>query len=290
MSDTSSAAAVGVRTVELTVGGMSCASCAARVEKRLNRLDGVSASVNYATEKASVQAPPRVTVAELIGQVERAGYRARLVQPESAAEHGGDADRVRYLWHRLVVALLLGTPLGDLSITQALVPSLRFPGWQWVLLAMTVPVVTWCAWPFHRKALTGLRHGTSSMDTLVSLGIIAASCWSLYTIFGNSGSSGSADGVWGLIFSPGGSVYLEVAAGVTAFVLAGRLFEAKAKHTAGEALRALADSGAKDVAVLRDDGRQERIPIAALSVGDRFVVRPGETIATDGEVEQGACA
>ncbi|MGH3591434.1 MAG: heavy metal translocating P-type ATPase [Pseudonocardiaceae bacterium] len=290
VSDTSSAAAVGVRTVELTVGGMSCASCAARVEKRLNRLDGVSASVNYATEKASVQASPRVTVAELIGQVERAGYRARLVEPESAAEHGGDAARVRYLWHRLVVALLLGTPLGDLSITQALVPSLRFPGWQWVLLAMTVPVVTWCAWPFHRKALTGLRHGTSSMDTLVSLGIIAASCWSLYTIFGNSGSSGSTDGVWGLIFSPGGSVYLEVAAGVTAFVLAGRLFEAKAKHTAGEALRALADSGAKDVAVLRDDGRQERIPIAALSVGDRFVVRPGETIATDGEVEQGACA
>lgn len=288
VSDTSSAATAGVRPVELAVGGMSCASCAARVERKLNRLDGVTASVNYATEKASVRAAARVSVEELIGQVERAGYRARLVEAESG-ESGGDADRVRYLWHRLVVALLLGTPLGDLSITQALVPSLRFSGWQWVLLAMTVPVVTWCAWPFHRKALMGLRYGTSSMDTLVSLGVIAASCWSLYTIFGNSGS-GERTGVWGLIFSPGGSVYLEVAAGVTAFVLAGRLFEAKAKHSAGGALRALADVGAKDVAVLRGDGREERIPVAALSVADRFVVRPGETIATDGEVEQGACA
>ncbi|MGH3438914.1 MAG: heavy metal translocating P-type ATPase, partial [Sciscionella sp.] len=209
-------------------------------------------------------------------------------EPNPADEPG--SDRVRYLWRRLVVALLLGTPLGDLSITLALVPSLRFTGWQWVLLAMTIPVVTWSAWPFHHKAFTAARHGTSSMDTLVSLGVIASTCWSLYTIFGNNGAGEPTDGVWGLIFAPGGSVYLDVAAGVTTFVLAGRLFEAKAKRSAGGALRALAALGARDVAVLREDEREHRIPIDQLRVDDRFVVRPGETIATDGEVLAGACA
>ncbi|HET6502702.1 MAG TPA: copper-translocating P-type ATPase, partial [Amycolatopsis sp.] len=202
---------------------------------------------------------------------------------------GAGEDRVGYLLRRLVVALLAGVPLADLSITLALVPSLRFPGWAWVLMALTVPVVTWCAWPFHRKALSAARHGATSMDTLVSLGIIAATCWSLYTIFAFGGAAEPTDGAWGLILRPGGSVYLDVAAGVTIFLLAGRLFEAKAKRSAGDALRALAALGAKDVAVVDGEGRERRVPVAALRVGDRFVVRPGETVATDGEVVSGAC-
>jgi heavy metal translocating P-type ATPase len=188
------------------------------------------------------------------------------------------------------VALLLGTPMGDLSITLALVPSLRFPAWQWVLLAMALPVATWCAWPFHHKALSAARHGASSMDTLVSLGVVAATVWSLYTIFFVGGSAAATDGVWGLIFAPGASIYLDVAAGVTTFVLAGRLFEARAKRRAGGALRALAAVGARDVTVLGPDGSEHRIPVSGLAVGDRFVTRPGETIATDGEVLSGACA
>ncbi|HEX3791644.1 MAG TPA: heavy metal translocating P-type ATPase [Pseudonocardiaceae bacterium] len=275
--------------VELAIGGMTCAACAARVERKLNKLDGVTATVNLATEKATVRAPG-IPVADLIGQVERAGYQAALIEPAAPAPADPDADRVRSLWHRLVVALLLGGPAGDLSITLALVPSLRFPGWQWLLLVLAAPVVTWCAWPFHRKALAGARHGTSSMDTLVSLGIIAATGWSLYTVFGTDAASQPTDGAWGLIFRPGGSVYLEVAAGVTIFVLAGRLFEAKAKHRAGGALRALAALGAKDVRVLGADGQVRRVPVEQLRVGDTFVVRPGETIATDGEVIGGACA
>ncbi|GAA4827120.1 heavy metal translocating P-type ATPase [Saccharopolyspora rosea] len=278
----------GTRAVELAVGGMTCAACAARVERKLNKLDGVTARVNYATEKAAVEAPPGVGVDALIAEVERAGYRAELVEPGGPGAEPDDGQ-VRYLWRRLVVALLLGAPLADLSITMALVPSLRFPGWQWLLLAMTVPVATWCAWPFHRKALVNARHGTSSMDTLVSLGIIAASCWSVYTIFAHGEASAPTDGAWGLLLRPGGSVYLDVAAGVTTFVLAGRLFEAKAKHRAGGALRALAAIGAKDVAVLRD-GREHRVPVAELRVDEHFVVRPGETIATDGEVLHGHCA
>jgi cation-transporting P-type ATPase A/B/Cu+-exporting ATPase len=276
------------RTVELAVGGMTCAACANRVQRKLNKLDGVSATVNYATEKAAVHAAAGVGVAELIGQVEQAGYAASVVEPEVGPQ--ADDGRVGYLWRRLVVALLLGTPMGDLSITLALVPSLRFPEWQWVLLAMALPVASWCAWPFHRKAFTAARHGASSMDTLVSLGVVAATLWSLYTIFFVGGSAAATDGVWGLIFAPGGSIYLDVAAGVTTFVLAGRLFEARAKRRAGGALRALAAVGAKDVAVLGPDGVEHRIPVSGLAVGDRFVTRPGETVATDGEVTSGACA
>jgi P-type Cu+ transporter len=275
-----------LQSLELAVSGMTCAACATRVERKLNKLDGVRASVNFATEKAAVEVPGGIGVEDLIGVVERAGYEAELVEPETAGET--EDGQVRYLWRRLVVALLLGAPLADLSITMALVPSLRFAGWQWVLLAMTAPVVTWCAWPFHRKALVNARHGSSSMDTLVSLGIAAATCWSVYTMFAHA-QAASADGALGLLLRPGGSVYLDVAAGVTTFVLAGRLFEAKAKHRAGGALRALASVGAKDVTVLRD-GREERLPVSALRVGDEFVVRPGETIATDGEVLQGHCA
>jgi P-type Cu+ transporter len=275
--------------VEFAIGGMTCAACAARVERKLNKLDGVTATVNFATEKASVRTATAITPADLIAEVERAGYRASLIEPAQPADDT-DAQHVRYLWRRLVVALLLAAPLGDLSITLALVPSLRFPGWPWVLLGMTIPVVGWAAWPFHRAALVNLRHRSASMDTLVSMGIVAATCWSIYTIFFNSKATGAGTGAWGLIFSPGGSVYLEVAAVVTTFLLAGRLFEAKAKRRAGSALRALAMIGAKDVAVLRADGQEYRIPVADLRVGDRFVVRPGETIATDGEVISGHCA
>ncbi|HEY0805994.1 MAG TPA: cation transporter, partial [Pseudonocardiaceae bacterium] len=275
--------------VEFAIGGMTCAACAARVERKLNKLDGVHATVNVATEKASVRTAAPISPADLIAEVERAGYRAQLIEPEKPADDT-DAGDVRYLWRRLVVALLLAAPLGDLSITLALVPSLRFPGWPWVLLAMTIPVVGWAAWPFHRAALVNLRHRSASMDTLVSMGIVAATCWSIYTIFFNSQAGAGSGGAWGLIFRPGGSVYLEVAAVVTTFLLAGRLFEAKAKRRAGSALRALARLGAKDVAVLRADGQEYRIPVADLRVGDRFVVRPGETIATDGEVISGHCA
>ncbi|WP_236794472.1 cation-translocating P-type ATPase [Amycolatopsis sp. GM8] len=272
--------------VELAIGGMTCAACAARVERKLNKLDGVAATVNYATEHATVTLTAPVPMARLIAQVEGAGYTAREIERGDRAD---GRDRLRSLWRRLVVALLAGVPLADLSITLALVPSLRFPGWQWVLLALTLPVVTWCAWPFHAKALRAARHGTGSMDTLVSLGIIAAAGWSIYTMFGRSGGA-HAQGVWGLILQPAGSSYLDVAAGVTIFVLAGRMFEARAKHTAGTALRALAEMGARDVVVLGDDGAEHRVPIARLRVGDRFVVRPGDTVATDGVVVSGACA
>ncbi|HEX3649281.1 MAG TPA: heavy metal translocating P-type ATPase [Pseudonocardiaceae bacterium] len=276
--------------LELTIGGMTCAACAARVERKLNKLDGVTAIVNYVTEKASVRTTRPVPSTELVAAVVHAGYTAAIVEPERPVEDDpADERHVRYLWRRLVVALLLAAPLGDLSITLALVPSLRFTGWQWVLLALTIPVVCWAAWPFHRAALVNLRHRSASMDTLVSMGITAATGWSIYTIFFNSQAGAGGTGMWGLIFRPGGSVYLEVAAVVTTFLLAGRLFEAKAKRRAGGALRALAMLGAKDVAVLRGDVEQ-RVPVAELRVGDLFVVRPGETVATDGEVVSGHSA
>jgi Cu+-exporting ATPase len=271
--------------IELAVSGMTCAACAARVQKQLGKLDGVSAVVNLATEKATVRRTAAVPVAALIAQVEKAGYGASLVA-DAAPETG---DRVRDLWRRLVVALLLGVPLADLSITLVLVPSLRFPGWQWVLLAMTLPVVTWCAWPFHRKAAVAARHGASSMDTLVSLGVLTAAAWSMFTIF-HDGADRATGSPWGLIFQPAGSVYLDVAAGVTIFVLAGRVLEAKARRAAGDALRALAEVGAKQATVLRADGTEDRIPATSVRVGDRFVVRPGETIATDGVVTDGSSA
>ena len=280
--------AEATRTVELAVRGMTCATCAARIERRLNKLDGVSATVNFATETASVRAPAGVRVADLLDQVRRAGYEATPLPPRRLTGEP-DEQRVRYLWRRLVVALLLGTPMADLSITLVLVPSLRFPGWRWVLLVLMAPVATWCAWPFHRKALAGARHGATSMDTLVSLGVVAASGWSVYTIFYTDPDAHVA-GAWGLIFQPAGSIYLDVVAGVTIFVLAGRLFEAKARRAAGDALRALARLGAQEVSVLRPDGTEERRPAGELREGDEFVVRPGETIGTDGVVLTGASA
>ncbi|ASU80572.1 copper-translocating P-type ATPase [Actinopolyspora erythraea] len=273
-------------SVELAITGMTCAACAARVQRKLNKVEGVSAEVNYATEKATVEVAGEVTVERLLRQVETAGYRAELVEPDAPA--GGDpAERVRYLWRRLVVALLCGVPLADLSITLALAPSLRFPGWPWVLLALTLPVATWCAWPFHRQALVQARHGTTSMDTLVSIGILASACWSVYTIFAHRHAQAAEHGLLGLLLRPAGSVYLDVAAAVTVFMLAGRLLEAKAKHRAGGALSTLAALGAKDVAVLDERGRENRVPVERLRPEDHFTVRPGETVATDGEVLRG---
>ncbi len=247
---------------DLEIGGMTCASCASRIEKKLNRMDGVSASVNYATEKAHVQAAPGIVVADLIAQVESAGYTAAL--PEDAEHDSAHA----LLRARLIVAVILAVPVIALSMIE----PLHFPGWGWLALALAATVVTWAAWPFHRAALLNARHGTATMDTLISVGVTAATLWSLYA----------------LLFG-GGEIYLEVAAGVTMFLLLGRFLEQRSKRRAGAALRALGELGAKDVAVLRA-GVEERIPLAALRVDDVFLVRPGEKIATDGVVVSGSSA
>ncbi|WP_284740360.1 heavy metal translocating P-type ATPase [Amycolatopsis sp. RTGN1] len=273
------------RRAELAVGGMTCAACAARVERKLNKLDGVTASVNYATERAVVHTSVADEV--LVAEVTRAGYRAEVLtrgRPENRP-----AGEVRRIWRRLVAALLLGVPAADLSSTLALVPSLRFPGWQGVVLVLGLPVVTWCAWPFHAKAAAALRQRTTSMDTLVSSGITAATLWSVYAMT-RPAASAVPDGDWGLLLRPSGSLYLDVAVGVTIFVLAGRLYEAKAKRTSGNALRALGELGVKDVTVVDADGQEQLISAGDLRVDDRFVVRPGEMVATDGVVVSGSCA
>lgn len=272
--------------VQLEIGGMTCGSCAARVQRKLNKLDGVTASVNLATATASVAHDEQVRLDDLVDAVKGAGYTAKVADRDPGARRGGEKARIRQLWPRLAVALLLSAPLGDLSIALALAPSLRFDGWQWALLAMTIPVVTWCAWPFHRAAFLAARHRTTSMDTLISIGVIASSGLSLYTIFFNSAGE-VPDAGWGLILQPGGAIYLDVAAGVTTFLLAGRLLEAQAKRRAGDALGALAAVGARDVCLLTAGGQQTTVPIGLLRVGDTFLVRPGETIAADGTVIDG---
>ncbi|GAB3213910.1 heavy metal translocating P-type ATPase [Marinactinospora thermotolerans] len=277
--------------IELTIGGMTCASCAARVEKRLNRLDGVTATVNYATEKARVTFDPGVTTDDLIAQVEKAGYTAALPEPPAASQDAPateDGDPTRPLRDRLLVSVLLSIPV----IAMAMVPALQFTYWQWASLALAAPVVVWGALPFHVAAWKNLRLGAATMDTLVSLGTIAAFAWSLYALFlGSAGEPGMTHPFELTIARTDGSadIYLEVAAGVTTFILAGRYFEARSKRRAGAALRALLELGAKDVAVLRD-GREQRVPVDSLVEGDRFVVRPGEKIATDGVVEEGSSA
>ncbi|MFF2077173.1 heavy metal translocating P-type ATPase [Kitasatospora sp. NPDC058162] len=279
--------------VELSIGGMTCASCAARIEKKLNRMDGVSASVNYATEKAKVTFEAEVGVADLIATVEATGYTAALPKPPAAAAGEGaepaeSADELAPLRQRLFTALTLAVPV----IAMAMVPALQFDNWQWLSLTLAAPVVTYAAWPFHRAAWTNARHGAATMDTLVSLGTGAAFLWSLWALFfGDAGMPGMRHGFeFTIARSDGASnIYLEAAAGVTAFILAGRYFEARSKRTAGAALKALLELGAKDVTVLRG-GTEVRIPIAELAVGDRFVVRPGEKIATDGTVVEGASA
>jgi Cu+-exporting ATPase len=274
-------------TVEISIGGMTCASCAARIERKLNKLDGVEASVNYATEKARISYAGDLTPADLVKVVEDTGYTAELPQaPEASAEEAGDPTRT--LRQRLITATVLAVPV----IALAMIPAWQFTYWQWLSLALAGPVVTYAAWPFHKAAWTNLRHGAATMDTLISLGVGAAFLWSLYALFlGTAGTPGMTHGFTFTIerMAGTGNLYLEVAAGVTTFILAGRYFEARSKRRAGAALRALLALGAKDVAVLRD-GREVRVPTGELRNGDRFVVRPGEKIATDGVVEEGSSA
>lgn len=278
--------------VELAIGGMTCASCAARIEKKLNRMDGVRATVNYATEKAKVVYDSDLDVTDLIATVEATGYTATEPSPpRTAPATGDDGDtpaepgELRALRQRLVTAVVLAVPV----IAMAMIPALQIEYWQWLSLTLAAPVVTYAAWPFHRAAFTNARHGAATMDTLISVGTSAAFLWSVWALFfGTAGTPGMthpfeltigrSDGA--------GNIYLEAAAGVTAFILAGRYFEARSKRTAGAALRALMELGAKDVTVLRG-GREETVPVSELTVGDRFLVRPGQKIATDGTVVEG---
>ncbi|MFF8319613.1 heavy metal translocating P-type ATPase [Streptomyces bobili] len=282
--------------VELSIGGMTCASCAARIEKKLNRIDGVTATVNYATEKAKISYPDGIGVADLITTVEKTGYTA--AEPPPPTPPGDDegvpgaapaADQeLLTLRQRLLVSLALSVPV----VLLAMAPALQFDNWQWLSLTLAAPVVIWGAFPFHRAAWTNARHGAATMDTLVSIGTLAALGWSLWALFlGDAGMPGMRHGFEFTISRSDGSssIYLEAAAGVTTFILAGRYLEARSKRKAGAALRALLELGAKEVAVLRG-GVEVRIPVARLAVGDRFVVRPGEKIATDGTVVEGASA
>ena len=275
--------------LELEIGGMTCAACAARVEKRLNRVEGVEATVNFATERAVVAAPDGVSADDLVAAVEAAGYTAAVAggdEPHGENERG--TSELRGVRDRLVVSALLTAPV----VLFAMVPALQFEYWQWLSLTLAAPVVVWGAAPFHRAAWTNLRHATATMDTLISIGVLSAFGWSLYALF--LGGAGEPGMKMSFDLTPrrgggGHEIYLEVAAGVTVFILAGRFLEARAKRRAGAALRALLDLGAKDVAVLRD-GVEQRVPVGALEVGDRFVVRPGEKVATDGVVEEGSSA
>ncbi len=276
------------QSVELAVSGMTCAACAARVERTLNKLDGVRATVNFATERAAVRCPAGLDPDVLTGAVAKAGYPAEVRKgaAHDARQEDAHAARVRDLRRRLGVAMLLSVPLGNLSITLALVPSLRFPWWELLCLALATPVVFWAAAPFHRAAWRNLRHGSSSMDTLVSLGVFASYGWSAWSVL--TGGSGAA-GYWlgfGTTAAGADSVYLDVAAGVTTFLLAGRYFETRARRSAGDLLRALDALGVKDVRVLRD-GLEVVVPVADLARGDEFIVRPGEKVAADGEVVLG---
>lgn len=291
MTDTQSAA--DATSVELEIGGMTCASCAMRIEKKLNRIDGVTASVNYATEKAKVTAPAGFDTALLIAEVEKTGYTAAVPAPaaptrENTAGEEERDDELIALRHRLIASIVLTVPV----IAMAMVPALQFTYWQWLSLALAAPVIVWAAWPFHKAAWTNLRHGAATMDTLISMGTIAALLWSLYALFlGTAGVPGMTH-PFELTVAPSdgaANIYLEVGAGVTTFILAGRYFEKRSKRQAGAALRALLELGAKEVAVIRG-GVETRIPTSELAVGDEFVVRPGEKIATDGVIVSGTSA
>ncbi|RWA19433.1 carbonate dehydratase [Mycolicibacterium brumae DSM 44177] len=278
------------RRVRLDVGGMTCGACAARVENKLNKAPGVRASVNYATGVASIEAEPGVDDDALCAVVTKAGYSAAPHVDGAGPGRDADSDNARDLMRRLALAAVLFVPLADLSVMFAVVPSTRFAHWQWVLLALALPIVTWAAWPLHRVALRNARHGTASMETLISVGVTSATLWSLYTMFGPAGrDTARPDGVWAALTSSD-SIYLEVAAGVTVFVLAGRYFEARARSKAGSALRALAALSAKNAAVLMPDGSELVIPAEELKEQQTFVVRPGQTIAADGLVTGGGAA
>ena len=280
--------------VELAIGGMTCASCAARIEKKLNRMDGVDATVNYATEKAKVTYGNGVGVDQLIATVEATGYTATPPpEPSTAAEPAGQSgadqvDELKPLRDRLLISILLSVPV----IAMAMAPALQFEYWQWLSLTLAAPVVVWAGLPFHRAAWTNARHGAATMDTLISVGTSAALLWSLWALFfGTAGEPGMTHPFELSIARTDGAanIYLEAAAGVTTFILAGRYFEARSKRKAGAALKALLELGAKEVTVLRD-GQERQIPTADLAVGDRFLVRPGEKIATDGKVVEGSSA
>ncbi|CAM5481548.1 heavy metal translocating P-type ATPase [Streptomyces avidinii] len=290
-----------ITAVELSIGGMTCASCAARIEKKLNRMDGVEATVNYATEKAHVSYTGDVRVADLIATVVKTGYTAEEPPPppapeaDAATEAAGTGDGaaaadpvLAALRQRLLVSVTLALPV----VLLAMVPALQFDNWQWLSLTLAAPVVVWGGLPFHKAAWTNARHGAATMDTLVSVGTLAAFAWSLWALFfGHAGMPGMRHGFDFSVSRTDGSsaIYLEVAAGVVSFILLGRYLEARSKRKAGAALRALMELGAKDVVVLRA-GQEVRIPVGALAVGDRFVVRPGEKIATDGTVVEGSSA
>lgn len=281
--------------VELEIGGMTCASCAMRIEKKLNKLDGVTATVNYATEQAKVTVPDGYDPVLLIAEVEKTGYTAAIPAPKGGKKNGaaaGDADdadpELTSLRNRLIGSIVLTVPV----IAMAMIPALQFTYWQWASLALAAPVIVWAAWPFHKAAWTNLKHGAATMDTLISMGTSAAFLWSLYALFfGTAGTTGMTHPFeFALAPSDGASnIYLEVGAGVTMFILAGRYFEKRSKKQAGAALRALLELGAKDVSVLRA-GIETKIPVEDLQVGDEFIVRPGEKIATDGMVVSGTSA
>ena len=281
-------------SIDLDITGMTCASCANRIERKLNKLDGVTATVNYSTEKARVEFPETISPEQLLESVEQAGYAASLPPaPDAPAEAGPVTDPTRALRDRLLISTVLTVPV----IAMAMAPVLQFTYWQWLSLVLAAPVVVWGAWPFHRAAWVNLRHGATTMDTLISVGTLAAFGWSLYALFlGTAGTPGMTHPFEFTVerTDGAGNIYLEAAAGVTTFLLAGRYAEARAKRQSGAALRALLEMGAKDVAVLRRGRRQAdrevRIPVDQLAVGDEFVVRPGEKVATDGVVVEGSSA
>ncbi|TJZ76957.1 copper-translocating P-type ATPase [Rhodococcus oryzae] len=286
----------GAASIELAIGGMTCASCAARIEKRLNKMEGVTATVNYATEKAKVVFDPAVTSADLVAEVEKAGYSATVPQPPSA-DRDSDADAepedeqsraLAALRTRLIVSAILSVPV----IAMAMIPALQFSNWQWLSLTLAAPVIVWAGLPFHKATWANLKHGAATMDTLITIGTGSAFLWSLYALFfGTAGEPGMTHPFSLTIGRTDGAanIYLEVAAGVITFVLAGRYFEQRSKRRAGAAMRALFELGAKEVSVLRG-GVETRIPATELAVGDLFVVRPGEKIATDGQVVEGRSA
>ena len=281
--------------VDLPITGMTCASCANRIERKLNKLDGVTATVNFATEKAAVDFDPQTAAPEdLLGAVKAAGYEAEM--PAAPGEdrgghehHDPSADATAALRQRLIISAVLSLPV----LLMAMVPALQFDNWQWLSLTLASPVVVWGAWPFHKAAFENARHGAATMDTLISVGVLAAWLWSVYALFlGEAGMPGMRM-PFELIPERGAgmdAIYFEVASVVTTLILLGRYFEARAKRNAGAALKALLELGAKDVSVLDDDGREHRIPVEQLAVGQLFVVRPGEKVATDGVVEEGASA
>jgi len=288
--------APGTERLELPLEGMTCSSCANRIERKLNKLDGVQATVNYATEKAAVRFDPaQVSTDDLVGAVQAAGYNARLSQSDGAdnASDLGAVDvedrHVRDLRQRLVGAAVLSLPL----LLISMVPALQFEYWQWLALQLATPVVFWAGWPFHRAAWQNLRHGAATMDTLISVGTLAAWGWSVVALFFLGAGMPGMEMPMQLVLDRDAStshIYLEAAGVVTTLILAGRHFEARAKRRAGAAMTALLELGAKEVAVLDASGVEQRIPVEQLAVGDRFVVRPGEKVATDGVVEEGSSA